>query len=173
MVIRPDLLKLILDSYSLPLGGSHGLLHWARVLENGRRLAPLTGADPVVVELFAVFHDARRENEGFDPEHGDRGGKLARILLAEYEGIDDARLDLLGEACRLHTRGLREADVTTQTCWDADRLDLLRVGIRPAPDLLCTDAARTFDMMEWANTRARNWAHAALIREEWGIELRG
>jgi hypothetical protein len=52
--------------------GSHGLTHWARVLENGLRLAPATGANVTVVALFAVFHDARRLNDGRDPGHGER-----------------------------------------------------------------------------------------------------
>ena len=41
-----------------------------------------------------------------------------------------------------HSDGRVDADVTVQTCWDADRLDLGRVGKRPDPRLLCTPAAR-------------------------------
>ena len=43
---------------------------------------------------------------------------------------------MLEEACRLHTNGQREADVTIQTCWDADRLDLLRVGTHPVTGIV-------------------------------------
>ena len=32
--LRP-LLDAILSEYTLPLGGDHGVAHWARVLENG------------------------------------------------------------------------------------------------------------------------------------------
>ena len=38
----------ILEDYSLPIHGDHGVSHWARVLENGIRLAafgPLSGLD--------------------------------------------------------------------------------------------------------------------------------
>ncbi len=79
-MLTPNLVLQITRGYNLPLGGIHGVAHWARVLVNGRRLAGETGADPTVVGLFAVFHDARRHNEGYDPENGNRGAILARAL---------------------------------------------------------------------------------------------
>ena len=36
---------------------------------------------------------------------------------------------LSGAACTDHTKGQTAADITIQTCWDADGLDLARVGI--------------------------------------------
>ncbi len=53
----------ILEDYALPIHGDHGVSHWARVLENGLKLAEATGANVSVVSLFAVFHDSRRINE--------------------------------------------------------------------------------------------------------------
>jgi uncharacterized protein len=47
-----------------------------------------------------------------------------------------------------------EGDVTVLTCWDADRLDLGRVGIRPDPTYLCTAAARDTDMLTWSYRRS-------------------
>ena len=47
-VLTADLLKAIVGQYSLPLRGTHGLPHWARVLDNGLRIAGETGADPIV-----------------------------------------------------------------------------------------------------------------------------
>ena len=38
--------------------------------------------------------------------------------------------------------------------WDADRLDLGRVGIRPAPKRLCTDAARAPEVVLAAYVRS-------------------
>ena len=35
----PLVLKTALEDYALPLNGDHGVAHWARVLENGLRLA--------------------------------------------------------------------------------------------------------------------------------------
>jgi uncharacterized protein len=170
-MLTPELIRQVTKGYSLPLGGVHGLAHWARVLVNGRRLAVETGADLVVVELFAVFHDARRLNEGHDPEHGSRGASLARSLLRGDGQLSTDQLRTLEEACRLHTNGLREAQVTIQTCWDADRLDLFRVGTFPASELLCTEAARKPAMIARANERASKGDVPSLIWEEWGMRL--
>jgi hypothetical protein len=54
----------------------------------------------------------------------------------------------------IHAKGLIEADVTVQTCWDADRLDLGRVGIVPDPARLCTAAAKESAMRDWAFARS-------------------
>jgi len=138
--------------------GIHGPSHWARVRAIGLELARHTGADPVVVELFAWLHDSRRENDEHDPEHGERAAAFAADLRGELFEITDAQLALLQEACRGHSDGHREAHVTVQTCWDADRLDLSRVGITPDPELLCTEAARTPAMMRLAEDRADRWS---------------
>ena len=82
VVLTPRVLQAIVGQYSLPWRGTHGLPHWARVLENGLRIAEDTGADPAVVTLFAVFHDACRTNEGWDHGHGRRGADLAAQLRA-------------------------------------------------------------------------------------------
>jgi uncharacterized protein len=150
-LINQLLLNKITDQFSLSPEGIHGLAHWVRVLANGRKLARLTGANLIVVELFAVFHDARRLNDGRDPEHGRRGGELAAEKRGKWFEISDGEMELLFNACEHHTSGLMEADITTQTCWDADRLDLGRVGITPVPERLCTDAAKSAEMLDWAH----------------------
>jgi uncharacterized protein len=120
----------------------HGLPHWERVGRNGLDLAAETGgADADVVLLFALFHDSMRLNDGHDPEHGQRGGALAGELR-ELLPLDHDQLALLREACDGHTDGLTSADPTIGACWDADRLDLPRVGITPVAALMSTDAGR-------------------------------
>ncbi len=168
-LLTPSLLSRILDGYALRPNGIHGVAHWARVLENAQRLAPSVGADPDVIELFAVFHDARRVNDQRDDGHGRRGAELARQLRGEYFELDDARLAMLEYACRKHTAGLTQAEPTVQVCWDADRLDLLRVGTRPWTGLLCTAAARQPGTLEWANSRAAGFVVPALVRDSWGL----
>ncbi len=64
---RAALLRVILAGFSLPRPGVHGVRHWSRVLDNGLRIAALTTADPEVVALFAIFHDARRVQDSPDP----------------------------------------------------------------------------------------------------------
>jgi hypothetical protein len=40
-----------------------------------------------------------------------------------------------------HTNGYKHDDITIQSCWDSDRLDLGRVDITPSPDYLSEEAS--------------------------------
>jgi len=153
-VITSALISALKQDFTLHWEGIHGVKHWGRVRANGVRLARITGANPRVVELFAVLHDSCRLNDGYDPEHGLRGAENAARLQGRFYEIGDTELELLCQACRSHSDGRTEADITVQTCWDADRLDLGRVGINPAPEKLCTQAARDPTIMEWAYRRS-------------------
>jgi len=170
-MIARDLIEAILDRYALPRNGIHGLSHWARVMENGRKLSERTGARRRVVELFALFHDSQRINEGIDEDHGRRGAMLAAELRGRAYELKDEDFVLLIQACELHTDGLLEGDVTVQTCWDADRLDLDRVGITPRSEKLCTDGARDPDFLKWAIERGKTLFLPPLVSEEWRIRL--
>lgn len=119
----------------------HGERHWLAVAHAGLHLAlSVDGCDPLIVLLFALFHDAMRENEYDDPEHGLRGGRLARRLLQNKLAAE--RLETLNQACRDHTHSRQSDDPTIAVCWDADRLNLWRIGTEPDPTFLSTDAAR-------------------------------
>jgi uncharacterized protein len=122
----------------------HGLQHWRTVARIGRELCARTpAADAEVVEAFAFLHDAMRVNDSEDPGHGARGAQLATELRAS--GILDAtdeQFAKLVRACRDHTNGGTTSDPTIGICWDADRLDLGRVGVKPVASLLSTEAAR-------------------------------
>jgi uncharacterized protein len=168
----PRILKSILDEYTLPLNGDHGVGHWARVLENGLRLAEATGANVEVVKLFAILHDSRRLNDITDPEHGPRAADFAAELRGRDFDLPDQEFNLLHRACAGHTHERTYPDITIQTCWDSDRLDLGRVGITPHPARLCTEAARAAEMLNWANGRACFRVVPEFVRTEWGIELR-
>ncbi len=161
----------IIGQYVLPLKGAHGISHWARVLENGRILARHTGAVIEVVELFAVFHDSERENEGWDSDHGLRGAEFAARLRGIDFTLPPREFDLLFAACSDHTKGKTAGDITLRTCWDADRLDLGRVGITPDPQSLCTDPAKKTATLSWAEQRSRARFAPALIQEEWGLNF--
>ena len=164
-------LETILEDYTLPLSGDHGVAHWARVLENGIRLAEATVANVEVVSLFAVLHDSRRINEFTDPEHGTRAAEFASELRGRCFELSDHEFHLLYRACEGHTDERTHPDVTIQTCWDSDRLDLGRVGITPHPGRLCTDLAKTKEMIRWADRRAKFRVIPDFVLEEWGIDL--
>lgn len=162
------LLSKVLDQYRLDVNGTHGIRHWGRVLENGRRLAPLTGADLRVIELFSIFHDACRRREILDRGHGPRAAEFVRSLRGEID-LDDEAFALLVLACECHTRGPRfPCDETVLTCLDADRLDIPRVGLRVRPKLLFTAAARDPVILKWASDRAWHDEVPAVCAEEWG-----
>lgn len=144
----------ILDGYPLDPWGFHGVVHWARVLQNGLRLSETTGANTRVVSLFAIFHDSRRKNDSVDHGHGQRGADLAADLRGQLFDLPDSEFELLCRACALHTNGRTDPNITVLTCWDADRLDLGRVGIVPNPKYLCTPDAKQPAIIEWAHGRA-------------------
>jgi len=151
---RGQLVERVCRGFSLSLDGIHGPAHWLRVRENGLRLAELTGADPAVVELFALFHDCKRLSDKGDPDHGRRAAELLGTLREPLGFLAEADFERLLFACMHHTVGWTEAELTVQACWDADRLDLGRVGIRPIPERLCTPAAREPDVLAWAYARS-------------------
>jgi HD superfamily phosphodiesterase len=66
------------------------------VLENGLRLAPATGANVTLVALFAIFHDARRRNDGHDAGHGERGAQCAAAARAHEIIVWAAERSLAG-----------------------------------------------------------------------------
>lgn len=169
-ILTKPLIQAVLNQYLLPFRGLHGIAHWARVQANGLRLANLTGVDPEIVKLFAIFHDACRQNESRDPGHGRRGAQLAAVFRDTYFDIDDASFLHLQEACKWHTDGKTEAHISVQICWDADRLDLERAGITPASARMCTQAARDPDMLAWACERSREGHLEQEIFKQWGLE---
>jgi len=153
-MIDEELVRIIRDQFPLDWSGIHGVPHWTRVRETGLRLAELTGAKSKVIELFAFLHDSRRMSDGHDPEHGARAAVFAQTLAGSAFQLDETDLDLLLVACREHSDGLSVGDITVLTCWDADRLDLGRVGTMPTPERLCTTAARDPVILEWAYRRS-------------------
>lgn len=120
----------------------HGPDHWKRVLKNGVVVARHSGANIEIVKLFALFHDSCRLNDGYDPEHGLRGAELALSMHGEYFQLSDPEIEQLYFACQWHTDEKHHADATIGTCWDADRLDLGRVGMTPDEEYMSTLAGR-------------------------------
>lgn len=121
------------------LGVCHGVSHWERVERNGLLLAT-NEVNTTVVRLFAYLHDKWRVDNWEDIEHGKRAAEnlpaLRGTLLA---GITDGEFELLRKACELHTVCHRTGNPTIDACFDADRLDLMRVGIIPDPKKMATE----------------------------------
>lgn len=139
---RACLLKVVFAQFRINRHGAHGTKHWARVRKHALTIGLATGADLLVVELFAFLHDSQRENEYVDPGHGHRAAEYARSLKNVYFDLDPTQLDKLCLAMIGHSDGQLHPDATIQTCWDADRLDLGRVGTKPHAKYLSEEAAK-------------------------------
>jgi len=169
-----QILAEVLASFPLRHDKNHGVSHWARVLANGRELALRADVRTDVVELFALLHDSQRLNEGVDREHGARAAAFVSDLSKRgviVLGVEE--LNLLQYACRFHSAGLLEAPLIVQICWDADRLDLGRVGIEPLVNRLSTDYAKDPDFFNLATKRGRARVIPQLVCDEWLIEWTG
>lgn len=166
-----ELFNLIMDGYILDPWGPHGVAHWARMCELVEIVAPHFGVDSRtvrLVRLFAMLHDARRVNDGHDPQHGARGAALARQIGADALGITPAELALLCFACEAHTDGITSAHPVVGACWDLDRLDLPRVSMLVNPALLSTPWAVQFAPMAKQYIEAR--PTPALIFSSWASD---
>jgi len=143
----PDVARLVTAARTgAPLADSptHGEQHWRAVARTGLEIK---NADRVVsgrvLFLFALLHDARRFTTEPDPEHGPRAADLAVDLRERaFFSLDDARMALLVEACQLHDTGATSHEPTVGACYDADRLQLTRMGITPDPALLSRPVSR-------------------------------
>jgi len=93
-------------------------------------------------------------NDHHDPEHGLRAAAIAQRIAGDLIDLSGYELELLTEACCGHSDGHTIADITVMTCWDADRLDLGRVGLRPDPKRLCNEAARDAQLLSEAYKRS-------------------
>ena len=162
--VIPDLDRLIDAVHERsPLHRSyvHGDQHWRAVAEVGLRLLPDNRlADPIVVFLFALFHDAMRQNDAEDPGHGQRGAELAQELHGRCFRLPSERLGLLVEACAGHTDARFSDDPTVGVCFDSDRLNLWRAGITPEAKYISTDSALDDELQHWSRSlhgHARDW----------------
>jgi uncharacterized protein len=153
---RSGLLAEIRRGFRLDWHGIHGAHHWGRVRHHACALATERGADLLVVELFAFLHDSQRHDDYADRQHGERGAEYARALQGRFYDLGERQLSRLTQAIRHHSGGEVSTDATVQCCWDADRLDLGRVGIRPQPRFLSGHgAARIGPAYNWSVGRRR------------------
>lgn len=140
---RSEWMNKILNDINLFKKSYHGIWHWEKVEKNALTLAKNNKADKTVVQLFALIHDSQRLNENEDPGHGQRAADFAKELFNQNKlNISVNQLEKLMIACQDHEKGFISDDVTIGTCWDADRLDLTRVGIIPQKKYLSTQIAK-------------------------------
>ena len=126
----------------------------ARVLENGLRLAAETGANVEVVR--PVRRAPRFQRAGTrttTPATARAPPRSPRPSAAGSSTFPTPSSACSTRPAQGHTHERTHPDITVQTCFDSDRLDLGRVGITPDPRYLCTDAAKRPDTIRWAHGR--------------------
>lgn len=134
-----DVQRAVLRQFRLDVMGIHGLPHWQRVYRNGILIHNADHkVDLEIVTLFALLHDSQRDTDGEDFMHGIFGSQFTAELARNglLPMLDEERLTILKAAIADHPRGAvlegnHYSQRTIQACWDADRLDLGRVGIPP------------------------------------------
>jgi uncharacterized protein len=160
----------------------HGVRHWHDVARIGYMLLEVATKgldadenhyDPALVFLFAALHDTQRENEYDDPHHGSRASLVMTGMVTEgIVDLSDDQFNTLDEALNDHDRGRTTDDPTVSICWDADRLTLPRVGIKPKKTLMSSAPVKhDFDMCLGFATfilqdRDLSWSEIAKLYEE-------
>lgn len=156
------MLTRIKSRFALDWWGHHGVRHWARVRGNARIIAKhVDGVDTQVTDLFAVLHDAWRADEFEDPGHGGRAMAWVRRTHAQDRlGLTPEQFHTLLIAIERHSNQRPLAyNVTMAACWNADRLDLGRVGITPEKRLLYPEALPPDHIIEAMHQRAMAERH--------------
>ena len=156
---RRDLVQKLMAYARFP-SQIHGPAHWSRVRRFGSVLAEaeaLPDAARACVEIFAWVHDLARRHDGGGNEHAIEGAAyIDQVVPAIFGPLPREQMETIRVAILYHSDGMtaREAseadvfpDVTWQPelvvatvgcCWDADRLDLPRVGIIPEARFMST-----------------------------------
>ena len=171
----PRLVEAVLVGSTSRHSSLHGESHWKCVAWTGPEIARETpGCDAALVFLFALLHDTKRLNDGHDPEHGPRAAQSVRELQERgILALPPEKLDTLARACAEHTSGHVTDDPTIGACWDADRLNLWRIGVRPDPRRLSTRAAREPAAMDRARRfegQQQSW-DAIAANYQYGLAL--
>jgi uncharacterized protein len=138
----------------------HGVAHWARVSRFGAGLSAglhLSPAYRECVEIFAWTHDLARIDDGGGNDHARDGARYFDTYTAKvFPHLTHVQQDFIRTAIYHHADGIsaeegwhqgwfthlegEKADILNVMgcCWDADRLDLLRLGIEPEPHRMST-----------------------------------
>jgi uncharacterized protein len=165
-VIPKETIREVLGEYQFDFElSNHGFGHWTRVLENGLIIADMNNANKKVIIVFSFFHDLARISEEKDSEHGLYGAELLIKYKKELNLNKEEFLECY-EACKYHSSIFHHDNKNIATCWDADRLDLMRNGIYPLPEKLNTYVAKQSGIIVLCNKKA-----IQQVVPEWASDL--
>ncbi|MHB9031383.1 MAG: HD domain-containing protein [Candidatus Latescibacterota bacterium] len=118
----------------------HGLEHLRRVACTAGRIALWENEDMKAAVVGGFLHDCARVNDGGGQEHAYDSAIIAEEVLRRHFPELDA--DRVVFAIHHHAAGLIAEDLLVGAIWDADRLDLVRLGVRVRTELLSTRIAK-------------------------------
>jgi uncharacterized protein len=136
------IIKKIKQELKISPDSIHAETHWNRVASFGEYIAKQEELNAHLIILFAYFHDSKRYNDSYDPEHGPRAAEYVKTFTLKELGLNEKEREQLMFACRYHTYEKETGDKDVLACWDADRLDLPRAGITIDLDRLFTETAK-------------------------------
>lgn len=134
-IVPLKIIKKITDEFFIKDSSIHGVYHWSRVFYYGNLLSNLNDLDKENIAFFSVFHDSKRFNDGYDPEHGIRGAEFFKTF-DKIINIKKEQKEVIYEACKIHNYEKQSDNLAVGICLDADRHDLWRVGIIPQNEYL-------------------------------------
>lgn len=165
-VVPLKTIQIIVNDFELDLyDGYHSIYHWLRVMENGLTIASMNGANKKIIIAFSLFHDSKRVNDDVDLDHGYKGAKYLE-LLKDKVNLSKDELTIAIEACKHHNDRKNHNNIDIATCWDGDRLDLMRVGIYPDKDFMSTSQGKEAGLIVFCNSKAHN-----NITPDWGKQI--
>ncbi len=104
-----ELWKLVSEKMGAAASPVHGPTHWKRVCKNGLIVARETGANAEVVELFALFHDSCRLNDGKDHNRVKRAARWVASMRSDLINLSDEHFQCLLEAIRTCQEGRKHS----------------------------------------------------------------
>jgi uncharacterized protein len=129
-------------SKAFDIKGIHGIQHWISVRNYGLKIANTNRANKEIIQLFAWFHDIGRVANKGDYQHGSRSVEIMDSIYKKLFYIGADEYEVLRFAIKYHTDTIHYSNITVGTCWDADRLDLCRIGRIIDPSLLNSEEAK-------------------------------
>jgi len=127
----------------------HGEKHWQAVASQGLKIAEMCNLGQrgkAAAALFGLFHDSRRVNDGWDPDHGCMASDAFWTWEeATSHGLPEVLVDDIRQSLVFHDDGRTTKNLIIGLGWDADRSTLDRVGITPDFSYFSCVPAENFD----------------------------
>lgn len=155
-----NLLERLDDNFCLKDSDYHNKKHWNRVFKLSKYIRELNGIESNIFKYFAMFHDVGRTDEDYNQNHGENGSKLA-IKYRKYINLTDEEFEKLIFACKWHTKPLDTTnkffkDKIINICWDADKLDLVRLNIKINKEKLLNNYSKLDSTIDFAKKLFHN-----------------